>query len=118
MNLIFLLFLLGDSNSTTCGAAFSVAHAFLSSLMFFLVDCVYRRCHTRSVFAVHGLLQQTPNLAISIIIMCVLYAGLPGTLKFTCEASLLITLSEGGLTPIFIIIVAANIFGVIGFSKN
>jgi NADH-quinone oxidoreductase subunit M len=118
MNLIFLLFLLGDSNSTTCGATFSVAHAFLSGLMFFLVDCVYRRCHTRSVFAVHGLLQQTPNLAIAIIVMCVLYAGLPGTLKFTCEASLLITLSEGGLTPVFIIIAAANVFGVIGFSKS
>ena len=118
MNLIFLLFLLGDVNSTTCGATFSVAHAFLSALMFFLVDCVYRRCHTRSVYAVQGLLQQTPNLAMSIIVMCVLYAGLPGTLKFTCEVNLLITLSESGLWLVIIIIAAANILGVIGFSKG
>jgi len=118
MNLIFLLFLLGDVNATTCGAIFSIAHAFLSTLMFFLVDCIYRRFHTRSVFAVHGLLQQTPNLAMAIFLMCVLYAGLPGTLKFTCEVSLLITLGEGGLVPVLIILFFANFLGLIGFSKN
>ena len=118
MNLIFLLFLFGDANATTCGATFSVAHAFLSALMFFLVDCIYRRCHTRSIYAIHGLLQQTPNLAISIIVMCVLYSGLPGTLKFSCEISLLLLLSETGLSLILLIIITANIFAVIGFSKG
>jgi len=95
-----------------------VAHAFLSALMFFLVDCVYRRFHTRSSFAVHGLLSLTPNLAIAIFIMCVLYAGLPGTIKFTCEVNLLVTLGEGGLTPVIIILFFANILGLVGFSKN
>lgn len=118
MNLIFLLFLMGDTNSTVCGIIFSLAHAMLSSLMFYIVDCVYRKCHSRSVYAVHGLLQQTPNLAVSIIIMCVLYAGLPGTLKFTCEVHLLITLSESGMWPVFLILISANILAVIGFSKN
>jgi NADH-quinone oxidoreductase subunit M len=118
MNLIFLLFLMGDVNSVTCGAVFSVAHAFLSSLMFFLVDCVYRRCHTRSVLAVHGLLQQTPNLATAIIVMCVLYAGLPGTLKFTCEINLLTSLTENGLSATLLILSSANFLGVIGLSKN
>jgi NADH:ubiquinone oxidoreductase subunit 4 (subunit M) len=97
MNLIFLLFLIGDVNSTVCGMVFSLAHAMLSSLMFFIVDCIYRRFHTRSIYAVQGLLQQTPNLAISIVVMCVLYAGLPGTLKFNCEINLLVTLSESGM---------------------
>jgi NADH:ubiquinone oxidoreductase subunit 4 (subunit M) len=118
MNMIFLLFLLGDSNCTTCGALFSIAHAFLSALMFFLVDCIYRRFHTRSVFAIQGLLSLTPNLAMAIFIMCVLYAGLPGTVKFTCELGLLMALSEGGLTPVMIILFFANIIGLVGFSKS
>ena len=118
MNLIFLLFLMGDATSTICGIIFSLAHAMLSSLMFFIVDCVYRKCHSRSIFAVHGLLQQSPNLAISIIIMCVLYAGLPGTLKFTCEIHLLIALSESGMWPVFIVLICANVLAVIGFTKS
>ena len=118
MNLILLLFLVGDTNATTCGAIFTVAHAFLSSLMFFLVDCIYRRFHTRSVYAVQGLLHQSPNLGISILVMCTLYAGLPGTLKFTCELSLLFSLAECGFLPIGLLLTVVNIFGTIGFSKS
>lgn len=94
MNLILLMFLIGDSSATICGMVFSAAHAFLSSLMFFIVDCIYRRFHTRSVYAVQGLLQKTPNLATLIIGMCVLYAGLPGTIKFSCEFYIFAMLAE------------------------
>ena len=94
MNLILLMFLLGDSSSTICGIVFSAAHAFLSAFMFYLVDCIYRRFHSRSIYSVQGLLQVVPNLGIFIIIMCVLYAGLPGTIKFSCEFFIFSTLLE------------------------
>ena len=74
MNLILLMLLLGDSNASLCAIIFSAAHAFLSSLMFFLVDCVYRRFHSRSIYNISGLLHLTPNLGISIILMCVCFA--------------------------------------------
>jgi NADH:ubiquinone oxidoreductase subunit 4 (subunit M) len=94
MNLILFLFLLGDNNSILCGIIFSATHAFLSTLMFFIVDCIYRRFHSRSIYNIQGLLHVTPNLAITIVGMCVLYAGLPGTLKFTCEFYIFSTLVE------------------------
>jgi hypothetical protein len=50
--------------------------------------------------------------------MCVLYAGLPGTLKFNCEINLLVTLSESGMWPVIILLIAANMLAVIGFSKG
>jgi len=118
MNIILVLFLFGDTESIVCGTVFSVAHAFLSALMFFVVDCVYRRSYSRVIYAVQGLLQLTPNLATVIIGMCFLYAGLPGTLKFTCEIAMLILLSESGFNLIFVLLIVTNFIAVAGFSKN
>jgi len=67
------------------GILFSATHGALSALMFFIVDCLQRRFNSRNVVEISGVLQITPMLGIAIITMCVLYAGLPGTLKFTCE---------------------------------
>jgi NADH:ubiquinone oxidoreductase subunit 4 (subunit M) len=69
------------------------------------------------VIEISGVLQITPVLGISIIIMCILYAGLPGTLKFTCEFYIFLGLFE--LTPIITVLlfIIANVLGLIGFSK-
>ena len=117
MNLILLMFLTGDSTATLCGIIFSAAHAFLSSLMFFIVDCIYRRFHTRSVFAIQGLMQRTPNLATLIIGMCVLYAGLPGTIKFSCEFYIFASLLESSWLVCVMLIFILNVLGLVGFSK-
>ena len=85
MNLIFLTFCWGDSNAILGGILFSATHGALSALMFYIVDCLQRRFNSRNVVEISGVLQITPMLGIAIITMCVLYAGLPGTLKFTCE---------------------------------
>lgn len=117
MNLILLMFLLGDSSSTICGIVFSAAHAFLSAFMFYLVDCIYRRFHSRSIYSVQGLLQVVPNLGIFIIIMCVLYAGLPGTIKFSCEFFIFSTLLENSWLSCIFLMFIVNVLGLIGFSK-
>lgn len=117
MNLILLMLLLGDSSASLCAIIFSAAHAFLSSLMFFLVDCVYRRFHSRSIYNINGLLHLTPNLGISIILMCVLYSGLPGTIKFSCEFFIFSTLFESSWISCLILMLTVNVFGLIGFSK-
>jgi NADH-quinone oxidoreductase subunit M len=85
--------------------------------MFYLVDCIYRRFNSRSVVEISGILQLTPMLAITIIIMCVLYAGLPGTLKFTCEFYIFLGLFEISPTICVLLFFIANVLGLIGFSK-
>jgi len=117
MNLIFLTFCWGDTNAILGGILFSATHGALSALMFFIVDCLQRRFNSRSVVEISGVLQITPVLGISIITMCVLYAGLPGTLKFTCEFYIFCGLFE--LTPVITLLLffIANVLGLVGFSK-
>lgn len=117
MNLIFLTFCWGDSNAIIGGILFSVTHGALSALMFYIVDCLQRRFNSRSLVEVSGVLQITPILGISIIVMCILYAGLPGTLKFACEFYIFCGLFESSPTMCLCLFFSANVLGLIGFSK-
>lgn len=117
MNLIYLTFCWGDSTAIIIGIIFSVTHAFLSALMFFLVDCIYRRYHTRSIVELNGILHLTPNLGIAILTMCVFFAGLPGTIKFISEFYLFSSFLEISPTACLILMFLANVLGLIGFSK-
>lgn len=117
MNLIYLVFSWGDINSITIGILFSATHAFLSALMFFIVDCVYRRYRTRSIIEINGILHLTPNLGISIILMVVFFAGLPGTIKFISEFYLFSSFFEISPLMCVLLMLIANVFGLIGFSK-
>jgi NADH:ubiquinone oxidoreductase subunit 4 (subunit M) len=93
-------------------------HGLLSALMFYIVDCIQRRYMSRLVVEVSGILQVTPNLAIMIILMCVLFSGLPGTLKFSCEFFIFSGLIEASAFSTFFILIVANVLGLIGFSKS
>lgn len=117
MNLIYLTFCWGDSTAIIIGIIFSATHAFLSALMFFLVDCIYRRFHTRSLVEISGILHITPNLGISILVMCVFFAGLPGTIKFISEFYLFSSFLEISPLICLILMFLANVLGLIGFSK-
>ena len=117
MNLIYLTFCWGDANMLVSGMLFIVMHGSLSTLMFFLVDCIQRRFNSRSVVELSGILQITPMLGISIIIMCIMYSGLPGMLKFTCEFYLFSSLFN--ILPVLTVFLffTANVIGLISFSK-
>jgi NADH:ubiquinone oxidoreductase subunit 4 (subunit M) len=117
MNLILLVFCWGDTNAVLGGILFSAMHSSLSSVMFYLVDCLQRRYNSRSVIEISGVLQTTPNLAISILVMCILYAGLPGTVKFTCE--FYVFCGFFGISPTLsvFVFITVNILGLIGFSR-
>lgn len=117
MNLIYLVFCWGDSSIITAGIIFTATHAFLSCLMFYLVDCVYRRYHTRSIVEINGILHITPNLGISILIMTVFFAGLPGTIKFISEFYIFSSFLEISPSMCFVLMIVANVVGLIGFSK-
>jgi NADH:ubiquinone oxidoreductase subunit 4 (subunit M) len=118
MNIIYLVFSWGDSLAVISGMLFCIMHGLLSALMFYLVDCIQRRYMSRLVVEVSGILQTTPNLAISLLIMCVFFSGLPGTLKFSCEFLIFTGLFEASAYSVLIILIIANVLGIIGFSKS
>lgn len=117
MNLIFLIFCWGDSLIMTAGIIFTITHAFLSSLMFYLVDCVYRRFHTRSIVEINGILHITPNLGVGILLMTIFFSGLPGTIKFVSEFYIFSGFIEISPLSCAILMFTANVVGLIGFSK-
>ena len=117
MNLIFLAFCWGDSNLIWGGIIFSLTHALLSSLLFYTVDCVQRRFHTRSLIELSGLLLLTPNLGIVIFLNCVFYSGLPGTLKFLSEIYIYNGLLECAPAALLLLLLGSNWLGLVGFSK-
>lgn len=117
MGLVYITLCFGDTTSMIGGFIFSVTHALLSSIFFFLVDTVSRRFYTRNIVEINGILHLTPNLGIVILVSCIFYSGLPGTLKFISELYIFSGLLD--VTPLSTIIVlfGANFFGLIGFSK-
>lgn len=118
MNLILIAYLWGDSFIVVCGFFFCAVHAFLSSLMFYLVDCIYRRYHTRSIFAVSGIFTLFPNLGFLIFLMVVFFGGLPGTVKFVCEFYIFSTVLSSSFASCIFLMFTLNFFGLVGFSKG
>jgi NADH:ubiquinone oxidoreductase subunit 4 (subunit M) len=117
MNLIYLSLCIGDSFLLYISIIFTITHALLSTLMFFIVDCIYRRFNSRSIIEVNGINHTLPNLTISVIIMIIFFSGLPGSIKFISEFCLLSSMIE--ILPIITIILVfiSNVLGLIGFSK-
>jgi NADH:ubiquinone oxidoreductase subunit 4 (subunit M) len=85
--------------------------------MFFLVDCIQKRYKSRLVSELSGILHTTPNLGTSLLVMIILYSGLPGTLKFTSELYIYAGLLESAPLTCILLLFGANFLGLIGFSK-
>lgn len=117
MNMIYVLFCYGCTSALWGGIIFCITHSFLSGLLFYTVDCIQRRYHTRSVVELSGILQCHPTLGVVIFFNCVLYSGLPGTLKFISELYLFSGLFEQSALLCFLLFFVCNYFGFIGFCK-
>jgi NADH-quinone oxidoreductase subunit M len=117
MNLIVMCFLFGYSPIVSVGIIFCFMHAILSSLMFFLVDCVQRRFQSRQTAEVTGLIHSTPNLGLSVIFMVLMYLAIPGTLKFSCEFMLFCYISDISFILFFLVLVSASTIAPVAFAK-
>lgn len=117
MNLIYLMLCWGDSTGITTVILFTITHGFLSALMFYVVDCVQRRYNSRSSLEITGIIHTTPNLGLLIFLMCVLYSGIPGTMKFVCEFYLFGQLLSVSLIFTFLLLLFANFIGIVGFCR-
>ena len=86
MGLVYLTLCFGDTTSVVGGFIFSVTHALLSSIFFFFSWYSFTAVFiTRNIVEINGILHLAPNLGIVILISCIFYSGLPGTLKFISE---------------------------------
>ena len=117
MNLIFIPFCFGDSFFLFGGVLFCLTHGFLSAYFFFLVDCIQRRCNSRSISEVCGLFSLAPNLGFITFLGVLLYSGLPGTLKFISEVYIFIGLLNTTPLTLVILVFGVNFLGILGFSK-
>ena len=117
MNLIFLIFLWSSNKAIVPAILFIFMHGILSSLMFYIVECIQKRLKTRSSMEVYGLLNMYPNLSIVIFLMCLLYSGLPGTLKFSNEIYLFTYIFSISPALFLIIIIVCNFISVLSFLK-
>ena len=117
MNAIYLLFNVGDSWAVNAGLIFLLAHGILSALMFYLVECIYKRYDSRSLLKIYGVSQLYPNLSIAIWAMLILFFGLPGTLKFYVEIQLVLLLANNDLITTFFILLIFIFINAIGFGR-
>jgi len=118
MNLITIFFLKGDSEIVVYGFIFNFTHAFLSTVMFYLVECIYIRYFSRSVFIVKGIFFSFNQLSLSIILMCIIFSGIPGSFKFVCELYVFNCIFNYSAVVCFFLVFFVNVIGLIGFSKN
>ena len=118
MNLIFLGIIWGNTYILMGSLYFIFTHAFLSSLMFFLVDCLQKRYNTRNVTSLCGVMHTTPNLAVAIFLMIVIFSGIPGTMKFVSEITIFSALNQFSPFLCFFLILVVNFLGMVGFCKS
>lgn len=117
MNLIYSCFIIGDSQLVNIGFLFCVTHALLSALFFFLVDTVYIRNKTRNLLKLVGLFKLNPKLSWLIFLSCMIFSGIPGSLKFICEIIILTSYFEISRLLVIIMLFLINYAGILGFFK-
>lgn len=118
MNLILFCFCLGNSVSAQLILLFVLAHTLLSTIFFGLVDSVYKRYGSRSVYAVKGVVQTLPLLAYVIFTCCLFFAGLPFTLKFVVEVYVFSQILHFNFFFLAVLIIICNWFGLVFFIKG
>lgn len=67
------------------GAYLLVAHSFTTSSEFFLVECLYKRYHTRDFFFISGVASTLPSLWLVSLFTILVTIGFPGTSLFTAK---------------------------------
>lgn len=76
------------------GAYLLVAHSFTTSSEFFLVECLYKRFHTRDYVFISGIANSTPLLWLVSLFAVLVTIGFPGTSLFTAKLLFLTNLAS------------------------
>ena len=116
MNLIFLGLLWGTHKLIIYTNFFCITHALLSTIFFFLVDIIYKRFSTRSIYSISGIISTYPIMSICLIFSCINYNGFPFTLKFFVEIFFFLFLLDNNLFIFIVLVFILNWLGTISFT--
>lgn len=117
MNILFLPLFWHSDSTELLVSLFIITHCLLSTLLFFSVDILIKRFHTRIVTNISGIIQTMPIFGGCMVITLLLFTGLPFTIKFFLEISIFNLLLNFNLELTVLIIFIANWIGLLGFSK-
>lgn len=117
MNLIFFVLMFLNKTNFIFIIIFSILHATLSGLFFFVVDCIYKRYNSRNTQSVLNISNYYPLLTLNILLSIFIFNGLPLTIKFYMELIILYKLLTYN-TLYFIIFVLIQIYFIIFFTKH
>jgi formate hydrogenlyase subunit 3/multisubunit Na+/H+ antiporter MnhD subunit len=87
---------------------FILTHCLLSTLLFFTIDILIKRFHTRIVTNITGIIQVMPLFGLCMITTLLLFTGLPFTIKFFLEINIFNLLLNFNIELTILIIFIAN----------
>ena len=116
MNLIFCGLIWGTKKSFIYVSLFSLTHALLSTIFFYLVDIIYKRYYSRSVYNVIGVFELYPFISYIIILACLNYNGFPFSLKFFLELFFFNMIIEINFFNSLLLLISLNWLGTINFT--
>ena len=117
MNLILLFLLINSNSSFSIINLFLLVHGVLSAFLFYLVDNIQKRFHTRNLVAISGLSIVAPQLHALIWLGILIFRGFPFFIKLVVEWELLTSLLNSFNIFGFFIFFIVSFFGVIGFCR-
>lgn len=117
MNLIILFLLLNQSSSFRILNIFLLVHGLLSAYLFYLVDNVQKRFHSRNITVLSGLSSVSPRLHILIWVGILIFRGFPIFVKLLIEWEILESLICVYGIYGFVIFFFINFFAVLGFCR-
>lgn len=94
---------LGGATLEKVGAFVLIAHSLTTTAEFFLVECIYKRFHTRDITVISGLASQTPVLFMLVVLTFLTTIGFPGSSLFAAKVLFLTALGQYSIT-LFIIL--------------
>lgn len=99
------------------GAYLLVAHSFTTSSEFFLVECLYKRFHTRDYIFISGVANTMPVLWVMSLLAVLVTIGFPGTSLFTAKLLFLTNLASVSVVLFFIFMLFFLLFIPIFFVR-
>lgn len=116
MNLIYIGLLWGSKKSLIYVSIFSLTHTLLSTMFFFIIDIIYKRYYSRSIYNICGLFINYPTISLLLIFACFNYNGFPCSLKFFVEIFFFYSLFEINAISSFFLLIFLNWIGTINFT--
>jgi len=78
-----------------------VAHSLTTTAEFYMVECIYRRYHTRDIYAIAALASQLPLLFTLVFLNILTTIGFPGTSLFAAKLLFLTALAQHSIFLFF-----------------